>query len=216
MPSFAPVTETDVRDYLQVTGTSGEYSSGLIGSNIRTAAAYLQRITNRLFEPQEAITKTFSTNGAASIQIPDLRTFTSVTLNGSTLEQNSTFWGIEDAVHSGTYIGVQLRAFSRHSDYRAYPDWFDRNLDQLWRKGGLSGGLPNDLAIEGDWGHDPQPDEFLTATKALAAWYTVRPDAALSGGRQTPEGNTIDLSQVPDEVALFIEAWSVGPILTGV
>lgn len=209
------VAVADVRDYLQVTGTTGQYSDGLIGSNIRTAHAYLQRVTHRQFDA-ESTTKTFSTNGQPSISIPDLRSVNSVTLNDSTLTQDETFWLIEDPQHSGIYLAIQFRAFSRSGDYHAYPDWFDRNLDQLWRKGLLQGGLPNDLVIDGSWGHDPQPDEFLTATKALAAWYTVRPDALLTATRQTAAGNAVDLGQVPDEVALFIEAWSVGPYLTGV
>lgn len=216
MPSFAPVAVVDVRDYLIVQGTTGQYSDGLIGSNIRVAASWLQRVTHRQFEAQDATTKTFSTNGQASINIPDLRSATGVTLNSASLEANSTYWLIEDSQHSGIYLAIQLRAFSRHGDYHGYPDWFDRNLDQLARKGLLEGGLPNDLQITGNWGHDPYPDEFLLATKALAAWYTVRPDALLTSTRATPEGSPVDLQQVPDEIALFIEAWSVGPILTGV
>lgn len=205
----------DVREYLQVTGVDGQYSGGLIFTNINAAHSYLQRITGRQFEAQTGVTKTFTTNGKASIEIPDLRTITAVTLNGSILDLNATYWPIEDSRHEGIYVALQLRAFSAVGSYHAYPDWFDRNLDQLWRKGWV-GGLPNDLKISGDWGWDPQPDEFLLATKALAAWYTVRPDAAMSGTRTTPAGNSIDLSAVPDEVALFIEAWSIGATLTAV
>ena len=214
MPSF--VTVADVRDYLNVTGTTGQYSDGLIGSNIRTASAYLQNVTRRQFEAQTATTKTLSSNGQASVSIPDLRTATSVTLNSATLDADSTYWLIEDPAHPGIYIAIQFRAFGIGGDYHSYPDWFDRNLDQLWRKGTLQRGLPNELVIVGDWGHDPLPDELLTATKALAAWYTVRPDALLTSTRSTLEGSPVDLQQVPDEVALFIEAWTVGPILTGV
>ena len=210
------VSVTDVRDYLNVSGTSGQYSDGLIGSNIRFAFNYLQRITHRQFEKQDNTTKTFTTNGQASISIPDLRSATSVVLNGSTLEQNSTYWFIEDERHEGIYTGIQFRAFGTRGDYRAYSDWFDRNLDQLWYKGTLQNGLPNDTAITGNWGHDPQPDEVQIATKVMAAWLTVRPDALLTATRTTPDGNPIELSALPDEVALFIEAWSAGPILTGV
>ena len=43
----------------------------------------------------------------------------------------------------------------------------------------------------------------------LAAYYTKRPDAVLSGGIQTPEGGIFDLSHLPVEVTQFIAEWKI-------
>ena len=43
----------------------------------------------------------------------------------------------------------------------------------------------------------------------LAAYYTKRPDAVLSGAIQTPEGNVFNLSNLPVEVTEFIANWRI-------
>ena len=89
-----PIDAAQVRAYLDVTGTSGAYTSELITSNIRAAASFIERETGRQFENQAGATKTFTTNGAASMAIPDARTITSVTLQGATLVLNESYWKI--------------------------------------------------------------------------------------------------------------------------
>lgn len=204
MASF--VSESDVRDYLQVSGTSGQWSSGLIGSNIRAASNNLQRWTNRQFEAQAATTKTFSTLGRQYLVLPGLRTATSVTLNSSALTADESYYLQADRLQTGVYVGIE---FPNRASFLHSSDWFDRGYDSpLWRSR-LVTGLPNDLVIVGDWGHSPIPDEVLHATKVLAAYYTIRPDALLSGARQTPEGNVFDLSRLPVEIQGFINDWKL-------
>ena len=64
--------ERTVRDYLQVTDTTGQWSAGIISSNILVASSRLQRVTNRQWEPATE-TKVFSTEGVASGKRPSRR-----------------------------------------------------------------------------------------------------------------------------------------------
>lgn len=213
------VTEQQVRDYLALNapGTDSKYSSATISSNIRSAGWSLERACGRLFGD---VTKTlkFSTDGRAQMYIPGLRTATSVTLQGTALVADTTYWLLPDDQQTGVYTGIQFRAFRGPSYGGAWwfsnPEWFDRNLDSPFYPGnyGMGGTLPNDLLIAGAWGHvaGTEPDPFLLATKALAAWYTLRPDALLSGMRFTPEGNVFDLSKFPAEVVDFVGQWKTG------
>ena len=205
--SELPISEADVRAYLDVTGTSGAYSTTLIASNIRASAAFLERATGRQFERQNNATKTFTTNGAAALAIPDLRNVDSITQQGAALTVDESYWLIAD--NRGIYSAVQFRAFGsgRGSSYLSNPQWFDRNLDRDWARYGAYSSLPNDLVIVGDWGHDPYPPDFLHALKVLAAWYTRRPASLLGGSLITPEGNQIDYSALPAEVQAFIANW---------
>lgn len=202
------VNASNVRAYAGVDGIIAPWSEANLGSNIRAASAFLERRTGRQFTPQSATTKKFTTNGEAFIAIPDLRTASSVTLAGSTLTADTDYWLIPDVQQSGVYLGIQFRPFGGRGGYRSWPNWFDTNLDRRWHPGYTSD--PNDLSITGDWGHDPYPEELLHATKALAAWYTRRPDALLGGVSVSANGTEIDLSLIPVEVRAFIEAWKVG------
>lgn len=205
MPAF--VNASNVRAYAGVDGITGQWTEANLGSNIRAASAFLQKATGRQFEAQIGVTKVFTTNGEAFVAIPDLRTATTVSLSETTLVAADDGYAlIPDAQQSGVYLGIQFRPFGGRGGYRSFPDWFDRNLDRNW----FRGSDPNDLSITGDWGHSPLPEELLHATKALAVWYTKRPDASLSGTIQTPEGNILDLSTLPAEVRQFIEQWKVG------
>lgn len=213
--TILPVSAQDVRDYLNLEGSSGRYSDAILGSNIRAAASFIQRETSRQFEPQTGVTKKFTTEGRGSIAIPDLRTATSITLQDSALEADASYYLVPDAVQSGVYTGVQFRAYGRDS-YLSNPQWFDRNLDTYERRGYSYASLPNDLAITGDWGHSPYPDDFLHAVKVLAAFYTKRPASVLADVQVTPEGNELRYSQYPTEVRQFIHAWSAGTQLVSI
>lgn len=210
------VTATQVRAYLDVEGVSGKYSDAVITSNIRAASAFLERATGRQFENQAATTKTFTTNGVGAVRIPDLRTATTVTLQGAALTLNSSFWPVSD--NHGIYTTLQLRPYGQGygSGYLANPEWFDRNLDRLWARYGGYGSLPNDLVITGDWGHDPLPEDLLHACKVLAAWYTKRPASVLANTAFTPEGGVLQYSDYPPEVLNFVKAWSLGQMLAAV
>jgi len=207
MASFTTVA--DVRDFLGVTATTGQFSTGIIGSNIVVASGWLQRKTNRQFELQTATTKKFTTEGRERITIPDLASATSVVLNSATLTADSTYYLIPDVMNTGVFTSINLPQYRAPFDYRSYSDWFDKNYDSPLHQQRLRSGIPNDLSIAGTWGHATIPQEVAHATKVLAAWFTKRPDAVLSNTIQTPEGNVLDLSGMPPEVQLFIQDWRI-------
>jgi hypothetical protein len=201
----ALVAPAQVRDYLNITATTGQYSDSLIGSNINAATSFLQRKTGRQFEWQGSnVRKVFTTEGRAAVTIPDLTVANSVSLQGTALTADSTYWLIPDRRNSGVYTGIQFRAFGAY-DYRSNPEWFDRNLDN-WRWAAGSR-LPNDLAVEGEWGYHTPPPDVLSAITILAAYYTKFPDAIISGGIQTTEGTVV--IGFPDPVQAFINDWQL-------
>lgn len=205
-----PISAQQVRDYLSITSTSGQFSTALIGSNINAAFGFLQHRTRRQFEWQGSnVSKTFSTEGRAYLTIPDLISASSVTLSSVALVANQTYWFHPDARQSGVFTGIQVQQFGAryggHS-YLANPEWFDRNLDNPRYANSYS---PNDLVIIAQWGWLTYPPELLWATTVMAGWITKRPDAILSGGIQTPEGAIFDLSQLPVEVKAFIADWKI-------
>lgn len=213
MPAF--VNASNVRSYAGIDGINAPWTEANLGSNIRAASAFLQKRTGRQFEVQLATTKTFTTNGEAYISIPDLRTTTSVILNGSAQTADTDYYFIPDHQQTGVYIGIQFRPFGSRADYRSFSNWFDTNLDRRWYTGYTSD--PNDLVIgPADWGHSPLPDEVMHATKVLAAWYTRRPDSLLGGVSVTAQGTEIDMSMIPAEVRQFIEDWKLSAQVVGV
>lgn len=211
------VSVQEVRDYLSLNapGTDSKYSDATIGSNIRSAGWTLERAIGR-YLGRQTLTLTFSTDGRAQMYIPGLATATSVTLQATTLTADTTYWLLPDSQQTGVSTAIQFRAFrgpgSGGKWWLGNPEWFDRNLDSPFYPGnyGSGGSLPNDLVIAGDWGYSTIPDPALLATKALASWYTLRPDALLSGTRFTPDGNIFDLSRFPTEVSAFIAEWKTG------
>lgn len=209
------VTIQDVLDAMVVDGdpNSGKYADHIISSNLRAAHARLQRITHRIFTATDNVTRTYSTNGQAIIEITDCRAIDSVTLSGGTRTLGSDVWALPDSNHPEMFTALQLRPVGSR-DHRAYPDWFDTNKDSAlyWQQSG--GRVPNDLVLVQDEGWDPYPEDFLQAKKVLAAWYTKRPDSLLANVQQTPDGTVRDFSAEPPEVADFIQSWRRGPVLT--
>ncbi len=201
------ITPADIRQYVDTGATTGRYSDSALGSNIRAAQGMIERETGRQFDTQTGVTKTLNSNGQAVVSIPDLRSATGVTLQDSALDSNQTYWLLPDVRHSGVYVAVQLRSYG--SDYRANPQWFDRNLDSWWwRDGGY--GLPNDLTITGDWGWTEKPMDLVIGVRALAAWLSKRADALLAGAVQNPDGSILDYSNWPDEARSAVRLYKRG------
>lgn len=209
-----------VRDFLDLdVDATSKYTDVTIGSNIRAASWFLEKATGRIFGDKTATLK-FTTNGAASLTIPGLRTATSVTLAGTALTADTSYWLTPDAMQTGVYTGIALRGYNLRPDgpaYLMYSDWFDTNRDQQWRRGGNYTSLPNDLVIVGSWGYAdgadfPEPIRF--AAKVLAAFYTKYPDAVLVGALQTANDGSIDLSGFPLPVQQFVQEWrlSIGGV----
>lgn len=214
------VSEQAVRDYMELNspGSTSKYTDATLGSNIRAAQGFLERKTSRVFEDTTA-TRKFTTNGAAYLAIPGLRTASSITLQGTALDADATYYLIPDVQQTGVHTGIQFRAFGTATNgwgwWRSNPEWFDRNLDHPHfpaNRGSSATSLPNDLVIDGAWGWTDasMPEDVRHNVKVLAAFYTWRPDALLTGARATPGGDVIDLSQLPVETQLFISAWNAG------
>lgn len=216
------VTAAAVREYmgLNASSTDSRYSADTIGSNIKAAGAFLERRTGRLLGDQ-TLTLTFTTNNATMVAIPGLRTATSITRAGATLVADQSYYLVPDVQQTGLYTAIQFRAFDTHASrglsYLANPQWFDRGLDLPYPGGGQFTSLPNDLVIAGSWGYTDAllPEEVRHVTKVLAAYYTKRPDALLSGGITT-DGGSFDLSAYPIEVQDFIRDWHVSSYVTAV
>jgi hypothetical protein len=218
-PAF--VTAAQVREYLELNdpGSSSKYSDATIGSNIRAASYTLERVTHRWFADRTATTLKFTTNGAASVLLPGLRTATTVTMQGAGLTEDSTYWLVPDDAQSGVFTALQVRPFASGRAgawWLSNPEWFDRNLDSPFYPANRGYGytsLPNDLVIVGDWGYEDDdnfPEPIRLATKALAGYYTLHPSALLSGAQSTGEGNIFDLSRLPIEVQSFVAEWRLG------
>lgn len=205
------VSADDVRGYMHTSSVTDNWSDANLGSNIRAASEFLQRQTARQFEVQTGQTKTFTSNGDATVPIPDLRTATSVTLQGAALTANASYW-LLGRPGEATYTTVQLRAYGAGSaySYLANPEWFDRNLDYYASRGIRVTSLPNDLVIVGDWGWTTYPDSLLHATKILAAFYAERRNSVLANVQVSPMGAVLDYSNLPDEVQTFIRQWRLG------
>jgi len=218
------VTAAAVREYMALSSTpsTSQYSDTTLGSNIRAAQATLERATGRTFEDVSA-TRVYSTNGAAFLPLPGLRSASAVTLQGAALTVDSTYWLIPDVQQTGVYTGIQFRAFGTARQGTAWwlsnPEWWDRNLDSRFYPANYGGpsSLPNDLSIAGSWGwtDSAMPEPARHAVKVLASYYTKRPDAILSGAITTPDGNFVNLSILPIEVRAFIDEWRVGPQVSG-
>jgi hypothetical protein len=210
------VARNDVKNYLGLSLTGTKYDT-IIDNAISASSEQLQRDTGRQFEPVDGVTRRYTTLGRATVPIHDLRTATSVKLNGALLTADSTYYLIADWRASGIYTAVQLRGYSSRGGaaWLSNPEWFDRDLDSPYIGLGSGGGLPNDLEFIGDWGwgtvlSPAYPEQLKEATKILSAWKTKRRDAQLASTIQTPEGNLLDYSAVPPEVGMFVESWRLG------
>lgn len=215
-PAF--VSAASVREYLGLNSVSSDsrYSDATIGSNIRAASWALERATGRIFR-DETGSRTYSTNGAAFVVLPGLRTASAVTLQGATLVADESYWLVPDTQQTGVACGINLRPWGsggREPWYLSNPEWFDRGLD-MGHYGRNARSLPNDLVITGTWGYASPPEPLLHATKVLAGYYTKRPDAILSGALATPDGNLVNLSDLPVEVRLFVDEWRAGAWVAG-
>jgi len=210
------ISAADVRTYANLDGTAGRYSNGAIGSNILAAQQLIEQRTGRLFDAGSS-TRKFTTEGRAQLAIPDLRSVQSVTLNGTALTADETYWLVPDPAYPTIYTAIQFRAFGRNRArwYLSVPDWWDRGLDMDTAYETTS--LPNDLVITStEWGWATPPWDVLHAVKVTAAWMTKRADGILANAVQGPDGTVFDYSQLPPEVNAVIATYRVGEQMVAV
>lgn len=208
MSQFA--TAAELRDFVEVTGTTGQKSNTNLDLILQSSSDWLERTTGRVITASASNTaRTFSTNGAAHLVIPDLRTVTTVTLQDATLTADASYWLLASRQAPDIYTGIHVRPWGQgRYSYLSNPEWFDRNLDSPLAR--YYNTLPNDLVITGLWGWFAVPAQWKLATLVLGAYHYHHADALFAAARQTPEGNVLDLSRYPVEVQQLVTEWRLG------
>lgn len=205
------VSLAELKTYLGLTGTGDDQ---LLSACIVNAEARLERDTGRTFAYASNVTRTYSTDGQASLIIRDVPSYGSntrtVTLGGVTLTSGTNYWLLPDRRNPDVSVTIQLRYYdTSHADwYKADPDWWDKNLDSP--RYNASGGAPNDLVISGTEGHAlPVPGDVVGMEKVMAALLYWQAKSGASGTVSTPTGETIDLSQDPVGYDQFVKDWRI-------
>lgn len=213
MSQFA--TAIQLRTYLDTAKTTGRYADANLDFLLETASNQLERATGRQISATGSnTTRTFTSHGRAILTIPDLRTASSVTLVGSALTADQSYWLIPSPQNPEIFTAIQLRPLhapgGRGAWYLHYSEWFDRNLDSPLFAAGFDRSLPNDVVITGLWGWAVPPKAWQLATMALAGYYLKHSDSLLSGAGTTAEELVLDFSEYPSEVRQLIKDWQLG------
>jgi hypothetical protein len=210
------VSLAEVKTYLGLVGTGDDQ---LISSCIVQAEARLERDTGRTFAYSSNVSRTYSTDGQASLVIRDVPAYGSntrtVTLGGVTLTEGTGYWLLPDRRNPDVSVTIQLRFYdtTRAGWYKADPQWWDKNLDTLY----AHGGTPNDLVISGTEGHAlPVPGDVVGMEKVMAALLYWQAKSGASGTVNTPTGETIDLTQDPIGYDQFVRDWKIRTAVAGV
>lgn len=207
-----PTSDTRWDDLL-----GGEGGGGV--NLIEAASAKFEQATNRKFSlSSNNTTYTFSTEGQSDLLIPDLQLSPTptVTLLGAALTANASFWLIPDPQDRATTTHIQLKSFGIGQSaywYKAFPNWFDANLD---RYPFFEMGSPLDLAITGTWGHLPIPDDVIFAVTILTSWFFKRKDAIPTNLIFNPDGSTSDMHDWPTEVLDAVHNWRLRQWVTAI
>jgi len=230
------VTPAQVRACLELNSpsTSSRYSDETIGSNIKAAQSDLEAATHRFLYDHPNVTWATTTMLQAQVALPGFRSIASATWGGATLSvalpgdgnTSPSAWGLWEAApgipdDQRLVVGLQFRAWRVDNDmpwYLADRLWWDKALDSPFYPGNYGGGyawtsMPNDLVIVGDGGYEAgnEPEAVKDVVKIYAAWKTMRPSGLLGGIAVTPQGNTVDYTNLPAEVVDFIADWKIGP-----
>jgi hypothetical protein len=205
------VSLADVKTYLGLTGTGDDQ---LISSCIVAAQARIEQDTGRTFAYSSNVTRTYSTDGSASLLIRDVPWAASsntivVRLTGATLTYGSGYWFLPDRRNPDVSVTIQLRMYDRTRPdwYKVNPDWWDGNMDSPRYAYAL--GSPNDLIIDGPEGHPNPAGDVVNMCKVMAALLYWQAKSGASGTITTPTGETIDLTQKPIGYDEFVRSWAV-------
>lgn len=212
------VSLSDVKTYLGLTGTGDDQ---LISTCITTAEARIEQDTGRTFSYSSNVTRTYSTDGAASLMIRDVPSAASntgtVTLSGAALTYGTGYWFLPDRRNPDVSVTIQLRLYdrSRRDWYKANPNWWDANMDSP--RYALAIGSPNDLVIAGPEGHPtPTPGDVVGMCKVMSALLYWQAKSGASGTVNTPTGETIDLTANPVGYDEFLKSWRTGTAVSSV
>lgn len=210
------VSLADVKTYLGLTGTGDDQ---LISNAILAAQGRIETDTGRVFAYSSNVTRTYSTDGQASLVIRDVPSAASnsrtVTLNGAvlTVSQPGTpagYWLLPDRRNPDVSTTIQLRFYDRTRPdwFKANPSWWDANMDnpRYW----AMIGSPNDLVVSGPEGHPtPAPGDVVGMHIVMAALLYWQAKSGASGTVTTPQGDTIDLTADPVGYTDFVRRWAI-------
>src|SRR4249920_1527282 len=114
------VSLAEVKTYLGLVGTADDQ---LIATCITAAEGRIEHDTGRVFAYSSNVTRTYSTDGAASLVIRDVPSYASntstVTLSGAVLAHGASFWLLPDRRNPEVSVTIQLRPFDQSRG-----DWF--------------------------------------------------------------------------------------------
>ncbi len=211
------VSLAEIKTYLGLTTTAEDT---LLSELVWEGTQTVQRDTGRQFAVQSNVVRYYSTNGQAALTIHDrpLADATRVvTYLGTALSEASTsqtVWFLQDWRAPLVTTSIQLRHFDRTEPewYKAFPNWFDANLDRY-----PTSSQPNDLAITGVEGHTTLPQDVFSMTRRLIALLYWQKKAGQSGFVQSPQGEEIDVTaDRPEGYAQFINNWRLRTAVIGV
>lgn len=191
-------TSDELMRYLGVGGDNpARVNPERLTDALNAAEGWAKRYTGRVFGPEPAlvsgadtgspVTKTFAVRKQGWIRIPDLRTATAVTLNGTALVENT------DYVFE-VYSGEEPHTMIRLVNWTAFTSPFNISVS-------------SSLAITGRWGMYPVPDEVKDAVLTLAARQYRRQDAMFSDVVDTGAGIYEFSRGVPDSVKTALDLY---------
>ena len=198
------VSLPELKTYLGLTTAADDT---LLASCASNATVIAERDTGRTFAVSSNVTRRYSTGGDAALVVHDMPYSDSsrtVTLDGTTLTQDTHYWLLPDRRNPDVATTIQLRHFDAGWN-RHHLNWFDGNYDSPR----YLMGSPNDLVITGVVGHPSLPLDAKQAILELAAWLYWRAKSGASGFIATPTGETVELADYPPTYQRFVTAWKI-------
>lgn len=231
---YTIITPATVRTQLNYESTTNQYSDTTIGGYIIAAIYNLELACSRYLINHPGITVTLTSMLRTTLNIPALRSATTVVYGGATVQENQSYWLLSDAMTTGVFSGIQFRAWrtdmfgagipgTPYGPWIANSQWFDQATDSPFYPGNYGGGvaytsMPNDTQITGDWGYEPgfEPGNLVHALEVFAEWYCQRPPALLADEIVTPNGAVVSYSSMPSEVQNYVLENSAGQFAVSV
>lgn len=227
------VTPGQLREYLALNAAaSSSYSDDTLTSNIFASQGFLERECHRFWYDHPGVTWATTTMLQAQVPIPGFRSFDSITWGGATMTiatpavqtPNPSVWGLMEPSPGNDnplVIALQFRPWRTDPSgapwYWADSLWWDKGLDSPFYPGNYGGGfawtsMPNDLIVIGDGGYaaGTEPWELKTAVLQLAAFLTQTPGGLFSTATLTPQGGSMEYTELPPFVARFIAVNRMG------